>query len=78
MPSMYSVAPATFEQARRAREESDLVEHRGNFLTHRDRDDLAAVLRFDGDKLLGVRLDEVGDLQECASCAATESFASTT
>ena len=61
-PAMYSVAPRPSRSARGAGEETNLVDHRRDLLAHRDRDDLAAVLGLDGDELLGVRLEDVGDL----------------
>ena len=52
------------EHPGRPGEEPELVDHRRDLLARGERLDLAGVLRLQGDELLGVRLDRVGDLQQ--------------
>ena len=52
------------EDARRAREEADLVEHGRHLLTGREGVGLAGVLPFQGDELVGTGLDGIGELEQ--------------
>ena len=52
------------EDAGRAGEEPELVDHRGDLLARGERLDLPGVLGLEGDELLGVGLDRVGELQQ--------------
>ncbi|GAA3042763.1 hypothetical protein GCM10020000_22300 [Streptomyces olivoverticillatus] len=61
---MYSLGGAALQHPGGAREEADLVHHRGDLFAAGERQRLAGVLRLGGDQLLGARLDGVGDLQE--------------
>ena len=52
------------EHPRRSGEEAELVHHRRDLLARGERLDLPGVLRLQGDELVGVRLDRVGELQQ--------------
>ena len=64
MPGQVLARRLPMEHPRRSGEEPDLVDHRRDLLVPGQADRFAGVLRLEGDQLLGVGLQRVGDADE--------------